>query len=164
MEQINESRLRMAVDAIAQKPESWDQHTWASYSLGVRERLVKAGVQDYLTLPEGVTCGTSMCLAGQVVSQAGMKILWWPGVSNADLCFDPDTQKVEEIMTKAKELLGLTSVQAERVFSANAAKLTYEEMANEDCDDEDEPREDDIDRFKRNITYWTGVQFEEAAA
>jgi hypothetical protein len=165
MDEINESRLRMAIDAITQKPKSWNQGTWGTYSETLAERLVEAKIpnRDYLMLPEGVTCGTSMCLAGQVVSQAGMPLLWGEDDPNADLCLDPETDEVFRIMIKARELLGLTYAQANQVFSGDAARLTHEEIASSNYDDLND-RTDDIERFKRNITHWTGVQFEEAAA
>lgn len=166
MNEINESRLRMAIDAIAQRPKSWDQGVWGHYSETLAERLVEAKIpnRDYMMLPEGVTCGTTMCLAGQVVSQAGLPLLWWEDDPDADLCLDPETDEVFEIMAKAQELLGLTDQQAQHVFAGEAAKYTWEELASGEAYSSEETREDDIERFKRNITHWTGVQFEEAAA
>ncbi len=139
--------LKLAVKAIEAEPESWDQEHWA---IGVgREDVVPFyapravdGRMAHKVLPLDMeACGTTMCLAGQVVHQAGFPLLSFgePGERRSiSSCLDQDGTR-RSIADKAQELLGLSNAQAGDLFGF----IT-----------------DDLAAFKQRITTVTGVEFE----
>lgn len=86
-------------------------------------------------------CGTTMCLAGKVVHDAGYKFLFGgilPGgerivhfpPGTAFSCSLSDEEEAESIEEKAREILGLTKWEANLLFhSENEFGVVSEEMA-----------------------------------
>lgn len=162
---INEKLLRDTIKIIEKKPEQWDQRTWGRSSPEGRVSAETVGLDredpsEYTVLPEGVTCGTSMCLAGHVVTQSGYPLVWWDGDSSANWCVNPETKKLEDISKVAARLLGLDQQQAGAVFHSHAARQDWK-GAFPFSDYENESEDDVIELFKKNITAWTGVTFPE---
>ncbi len=139
--------LKLAVKAIEAEPESWDQEHWA---IGVgREDVVpfkapRAGTDRLVctVIPLDMeACGTTMCLAGQVVHQAGFPLLSYGGPGerrSISSCLEQDGTR-RSIADKAQDLLGLSDRQANDLFGY---------MTN------------DLAAFKQRITTVTGVEFE----
>jgi hypothetical protein len=105
---IDVARLRKGLEFAHAHPEEHDQSSWAE----------KYAVDT--------TCGTTMCLAGTVVFQAGYNFNW-PDFTDGELAkrggivatgsaVDPKTGEVVEIEDKARELLGLDPLQAGELF------------------------------------------------
>jgi hypothetical protein len=143
--------LKLAVKAIEAEPKRWDQGAWA---MGRPQSVepIKRDEDGYQILPlQHAFCGTTMCLAGHVVHQAGYQIvLSIDEVEQDDLDYNPhhvvgahscvdDTGKEFPIERKATELLGLTEEQADDLFGCMSRNLP---------------------EFKRVITEVTGVEFE----
>ncbi len=91
---IDVARLRKGLEFALAHPEEHDQSSWA-------ERTV---------------CGTTMCLAGTVVVQAGYTLLWQPGATTSGYARHPKTGARVPVPTQARDLLGITSAQATRLF------------------------------------------------
>lgn len=143
--------LKLAVKAIEAEPERWDQGNWA---VG-RPQDVKPIQRDddgYQLLPlQQNFCGTTMCLAGHVVHQAGYQVvLSVGGEEKADLEYSADHAleasdcvdvygNTFSIERKATELLGLTEEQSDDLFGCMTT---------------------DLPTFKSLITEVTGVEFE----
>ncbi len=91
---IDVARLRKGLEFALAHPEEHDQASWA-------ERTV---------------CGTTMCLAGTVVAQAGYTLRWNPGATTSGYAHHPETGAAVSIPDEARDLLGITSAQATRLF------------------------------------------------
>lgn len=92
--------------------EDWDQGSWAIQRFDEDENV----------------CGTAMCFAGHAVVEAGHKLVWKPIESECS-CLDclEETHPVTEchvddgrdIETAAREVLGLSSMQSQMLFSGS---------------------------------------------
>lgn len=153
--------LKLAVKAIEAEPFRWDQGSWAygrpkdegtitiQASVPYGQDFSETRVFGFIDL-ESEVCGTTMCLAGHIVTQAGFPILIdldkdtretleeWPqeGVDAARCLVDGQAIRVED---KARELLGINTDQAHRIFAATSLSLP---------------------EFKERLTEVTGVEFE----
>jgi len=137
--------LKLAVKAIEAEPKGWDQEFYAA-GLPKEDAEVISVTYGYLEFQvmelDVNQCGTTMCLAGHIVHQAGLRIvtrnLEEDGRRSVAHCLDEDGN-ITTINRQASLLLGLDSVQASRLFGSMT---------------------DDIDEFKELITQVTGVTFE----
>ena len=133
--------LKLAVKAIEHDESRWNQISWA-VGVGTDEKIQNLAVVDVNH------CGSTMCLAGHVVNQAGLPLLsagWGrAGISrtgvpmSAGWTLDEGGESTT-IMKRAKELLGLDDRQANQLFSWGG---------------------NSVEKFKEHITEVTGVEFE----
>lgn len=166
----NPELLKLAVKNIEADLLSWDQHHWGRIvDPEAVHRLIPTEWDAFNSqmlgmMPEGVTCGTAMCLAGQVVSTAGFPLLFDPLEETADYCMDRETGEKFQVQAKAKELLGMDDRTAGKAFSGVAARYRLndrDQWVGPDLEgDSIELEEDSIELFKENLTSWTGVQFD----
>lgn len=146
----NPELLKLAVKAIEAEPERWNQENWA-IGLGrtdvepftaPRPSSRRPILDELRVIPLDMEhCGTTMCLAGHVVHQAGFQMLSFgePGERRSvSSCLNADGTRCS-IESKARELLGLDAEQASTLFNF----IT-----------------DDWPVFKAKITEVTGVEFE----
>ena len=106
----NLERIDAALEAIDASPENWNQEDWA----------IRGSEDSIPNLPEIVVepvphCGTAMCLAGHVVTQAGYYLLFEKGLANTNVAVDSSGQRYY-IDKLAKDLLNITHDQAEALF------------------------------------------------
>ncbi len=133
--------LKLAVKAIEAEPQRWNQGVWnwttssndEEEGWGASSGKMLAGRE----LQDMEHCGTTLCLAGHVVVQAGQIPL--AGQQGYGQCIDPATGRVSSIMDKAVELLGLSNEQTASLFFGGPTRLS---------------------EFKRHVTKVTGVVFE----
>src|SRR5882724_3245257 len=78
----NMGRIDAALEAIDASPENWNQSHWAIRDIPIEEDAPMAVVEP---IP---SCGTAMCLAGHVVTQAGYYIMFREGDVEADIAVD----------------------------------------------------------------------------
>jgi hypothetical protein len=146
--------LKLAVKAIEAEPERWNQAFWGMGrpKSGGTVTVEMKGIFSNELFPrefsildlDNETCGTTMCLAGHVVTQAGFPLLL-----RADGWGDADDRgeagrclvdgKAVSISEKAQELLGLTDGQAAIMFTTGNMSLP---------------------EFKEKLTELTEVEFE----
>lgn len=139
---INAELLKLAVKAIEHDESRWNQMAWA-VGVATDEKI------ENLTVLDVNHCGSTMCLAGHVVNQAGLPLLsaipGWGGLRHRTgsrvsagwtLSGDGDPTT---IMKRAKNLLGLDDWQANQLFSWSG---------------------NSVEEFKEHITDVTGVEFE----
>jgi hypothetical protein len=146
--------LKLAVKAIEAEPEKWNQNFWgmgrpkpgATVTVEMQSIFTNELInRKYSILDlENETCGTTMCLAGHVVTQAGFPLLlraegWEHADDRAETGRCLVDGKSVHISEKAKELLGLTDGQAAIMFAAANVSLP---------------------EFKEKLTEVTGVEFE----
>ncbi len=94
MQELNIPLLRKTMEYIEANPLEWDQSSWAS----------------------NTPCGTTMCFAGTAAFLAGADLMLdLPGVSGSEACKTPegDFLAIDEY---ARQQLGLTASQADRIF------------------------------------------------
>lgn len=89
----NISEIEAIIGHIEAHPEEWNQHVWARH----------------------VHCGTAYCLAGHAVVRAGAEIRWDERRTLAELCVLHG--RTYTIGSAAREILGLTSRQADHLFN-----------------------------------------------
>jgi hypothetical protein len=132
--------LKLAVKAIEHDEKRWDQIYWV-VGVATNEKIQDLNVVDVNH------CGSTMCLAGHVVNQAGLPLLsadgGWGGIRTgskvrAGWTLDEGGESTT-IMMRAKQLLGLNDLQANQLFSWGG---------------------DSVEEFKDHITSVTGVEFE----
>ena len=140
----NANMIRRVVQRIQNHLDQWNQATWA----GVREydndedyeaavtKLREAlfhftqGGEDRLLLsdaivPEGV-CGTKFCFAGHAVLEAGDAIVFdLDDLGYADMVRTSEGNYVS-LEGRAKDLLGLTEEQSDRLFDGEAGGGNWE--------------------------------------
>jgi len=137
--------LRMAVKAIEAEPERWNQEFWAKGAppedadlISVRMGSLRLNMRSLDT----ERCGTTMCLAGHVVNQAGIPMLTTltaeDGNRSIAHCLD-ENGSARPISHVAGDLLGLTPKERSYLFGFMT---------------------DNIEEFKKVITQVTGVRFE----
>src|SRR5215510_14871993 len=109
--QVNEQLLKNVIKRIEREVEegSWDQDHWAQLYQHPTEMdgpKLREGNYVYLVVRDenANQCGTSFCMAGHTVLEAGDAILFEDYYSN--LCVTPDGKK-HTINTRAAQLLGL---------------------------------------------------------
>lgn len=114
MEYVQARRLAGELHKITISPETHDQSVWAHAQLDPTKTPVTA-------------CGTTGCLAGNAVLNAGYPLAWFKSdkydenvgrfvpVWKADDCILPNGEH-RTISTAARDLFGLTSGQASRLF------------------------------------------------
>jgi hypothetical protein len=154
--------LKQAVKAIEAEPRQWLQGSWgwaskADQGIGIKKVSVQhpwgAGVARVIDLGAPLSCGTTACLAGQVVTQAGWYLLQDPDsvLGETDKCINPETGEVADVEDKAIELLGIPSVDGNLLFY----------WSPETGEDEGEPNGPfEVEALKAYITQVTGVTFE----
>ena len=132
--------LKLAVKAIEHDEKRWDQIYWG-VGVATDEKI------HGLTVVDVNHCGSTMCLAGHIVDQAGLPLLssggeWGIRITGRQVrtgwTLDEDGGSTT-IMKRAKELLGLNDRQANLLFSWGG---------------------DSVEEFKQVITQVTGVEFE----
>lgn len=107
-------RLDKALAGIDASLANWDQTQWAVRKLNDDDEYWF----DEIVVAPTPECGTAMCLAGQVVVQAGYYIAFQYGHAETNWAVDK-TGLRHEISSLARKLLGLTVWQANQLFSAN---------------------------------------------
>lgn len=106
-----------AQEALAPKDRSWDQETWAALKKIDPTPLYAASA--FLPELHEATCGSSFCIAGNVVHQAGGKFLANPRIGfieHAVLENEAGVPVVARVSQHAQNLLGLTHTAAEALF------------------------------------------------
>jgi hypothetical protein len=137
--------LRMAVKAIEAEPERWDQEFWAKGAPAEDADLIPVRMRSHRLNMRPIDverCGTTMCLAGHIVNQAGIPMLTTLTAEDDNQaiahCLDQDGF-ARSISNVAGDLLGLSPQERTFLFGSMT---------------------DDIDEFKKLITQVTGVTFE----
>jgi hypothetical protein len=158
----NPELLRQAVKAIEAEPRQWLQGAWgyapkADQGIGVKNVSVHnpggARVVRVIDLGAPLSCGTTACLAGHVVTQAGWYLLNDPNsvAGETDQCINPETREVADVETKAVELLGIPSIDGNLLFY-------WSPGTGEGDGEPNGPIE--VEALKAYITEVTGVTFE----
>lgn len=124
----NVERIDAALAAIDASPANWDQAHWAVRTLDVEEE----------ELPEVVvkpvpSCGTALCLAGHVVSQAGYFILFEEDEDESVLAVDSYGQRYF-IPDLAETLLNLTGKQARSLFAYQNGRVDLQYIRDDIVD------------------------------
>lgn len=150
---MNEEPLKLAMKAIEvdRAPAGgWVQRWYMNHLRLTGERVGAPYIEGarttgtYQWAVAEVTCGTTMCLAGQIVHQDGR---YDPVIHEGNLSGDSyasrnrETGEVHPTKEVAEEILGIDSALGYQLFEAS-------------------DRIDDIGEFKRYITRHTGVQFD----
>ncbi len=141
--------LKLAVKGIEAEPHRWNQRQWnlthrsdeiENNPLGAGEMVLAKGrwSEREVELQDLEHCGTTMCLAGHVITAAGYRPL--AGYNGIGMCVDPETSELHGISMLAGNLLGLTETQRQDLFMAGYS--------------------DTVPQFKQRITRVTGVEFE----
>lgn len=105
---VNAALLTQVLDKIEREPGSWNQH-W------------------YATRNRGPECGTAYCFAGHAVVLAGLEVDWERENSDEGFWL-VDGRPIPDV---ARELLGITPHQAERLFAGgNDLDDLYEIVAD----------------------------------
>ncbi len=152
--------LKLAVKAIEYEPRQWLQGSWgyapdADEGIGIKEVLIHrtAQVAHVIDLGAPLSCGTTACLAGHIVTQAGWYLLNDPDshVGETEKCINPETGEVADVATKAVELLGISLGDGDLLFY----------WSPETGEDDGEPNGPvEVKALKAEITRVTGVEFE----
>lgn len=143
---MNEEVLKMAMKAIEVErvpKKGWNQGVWGA---GVSTGEVFNLFGERCHVLDMEACGSTMCLAGQIVHQAGYQItfLWAGDVDQglrlgSSMCRDPETGEYSTIREKAQELLGVDHDTSVALF-LDSSYITS------------------LDEFKRYVTHHTGVE------
>jgi hypothetical protein len=101
------ARLRKALEFCKDNPEEHDQRYWAAQT------------------PYG--CGTTMCLAGTVLHQAGYEFVWRDSAYDLNAAGNPTAARaalnggpVVDIQREAQRLLGISNWAVHRLFTFSA--------------------------------------------
>lgn len=152
---MNEELLKQAVKAIEARPENWDQESWAEnaetrevenqfYSNLGRDAEWRADVLSKITI-EPDSCGTTMCLAGHIVANAGYTI-------NGAATVVDGPYAGQQVSQVAKQLLDIDQHTADTIFGGTFGD-TFGPVGDEFTDAT-------VDSFKAALTKETGVTFE----
>jgi len=107
----NLKAIDAALEAIDDSPENWDQSDWATREYSMEDKNNLPGI----VVEPAPHCGTAMCLAGHVVTQAGYYLLFEDGFETTATAVDSNGQRYF-IDHLAQSLLSLTRHQAEALF------------------------------------------------
>lgn len=145
---MNEEVLKMAMKAIEVErapKKGWNQGVWAT-GMSTGEIIENDYFGEQCVVLDMEACGSTMCLAGQIVHQAGYQLIstWQEGKGGerklgGSYCRDPETGQFFSIRQKAQDLLGVDYHMATALFldSSHIASLR---------------------EFKRYVTRATGVE------
>lgn len=131
MTELNEDLLRRVVKRIERDEENWDQSNWAFTHPMTLDRLppaVKTRVPGWSVMAlvrelnddMATECGTTCCVAGHTVLEAGEKLLVGPS-GHTTFCRTVDGE-IKSVPDRARELLGLDIAQSLAIFDGEAAE------------------------------------------
>lgn len=106
----NLERIDAALAAIDASPVNWNQGHWAIRDLSLDEEDT-----SMVVVKPAPSCGTAMCLAGHVVTQAGYYILFEEGEEETAEAVDANGRRYF-IENLAQSLLNLNESQAKNLF------------------------------------------------
>jgi hypothetical protein len=141
--EVNADLLRRVVKRIERDLDTWDQRYWANRASMTDmewEREEISDAEETFVDQYSAPCGTTFCLAGHTIMEAGEKVRFKFGFDEASTCLTAEGERVP-IPQRAKELLGLSQVQADILFGSRAGG-------------------DDFDYMKQIITRLTGVKLD----
>lgn len=119
MEHVNVPLLRKTMEHIKSHPEHWHQGSWRTDISEDMAESLNAGRATGRHRPVPISCGTAMCFAGWACELAGDE--WEADVfGGLDQFFVSDHVMVDgqpvRAAERARDLLGLTRFQADRLF------------------------------------------------
>jgi len=131
-----EVRTAMRDGAEFEGIEAWGQGDW----IAEIRQFVPIGDRDNQLLAAGEVCGTAMCFAGWACSISGDKFAK-DAYGEFDGCVVFEDGETMPIQVRARELLGLTFVEANDLFAPDNdihdLKILVEELKNADPRDRD---------------------------
>ena len=112
-----------------EEPTNGLYHYQGSWGRGIAQRAIKAVIDNTLGAYETtatVVCGTSGCLAGNIVLVAGDEFVFpgtiTPGCDvDVDHCIDAEGN-IHQIRQRAQDLLGVNSNEANRMFNGDLSR------------------------------------------